>query len=388
MLSAVNYLHENGIVHRDLKLENFLFEDSSPSSPLILIDFGLSKHIYEGEKLSQKVGSCYYTAPEVLNGPYDAKCDVWSVGVLCYMLLSGSPPFFGKTVDDVYVSIQTKEATFTDKKFKHVSNSCLDFMKRLLTRDVRQRVTAAEALLHPFITGAPFFPRYQSMHPKNFDDPVNAVENSSEAAANRASLVFKSYDILESLIKFASLDPMSKCLFQMFAHSFGCLQLQKFREEFRLIDRNYTGKITKSDFVRAFSMDNINLGKWSPKDLFDSISSIYGRPLPHIGYHQYIAAAMVGRIPIAESRLDMIYSFLDVNKVGTLTFENLSNALGYEVSQQNIMMQNMKMIINHASSNVNGSSSNSSGGMNERTLSKSDIITLCTTTHGSNSYRK
>jgi len=81
---------------------------------------------------------------------------------------------------------------------------------------------------------------------------------------------------------------------------------------------------------------------------------------------------MVGRIPIAESRLDMIYSFLDVNKVGTLSFENLSNALGYEVSQQNIMMQNMKMIINHASSNVNGSSSSSSssGGMNERTLSK------------------
>jgi hypothetical protein len=66
----------------------------------------------------------------------------------------------------------------------------------------------------------------------------------------------------------------------------------------------------------------------------------------------------------------MIYSFLDANKVGILTFENLSNALGYEVSQQNIMMQNMKMIINHASSNVNGSSSGCGGGMNERTLSK------------------
>jgi calcium-dependent protein kinase len=109
MLSAVNYLHENGIVHRDLKLENFLFEDHNSTSPLILIDFGLSKHISPGERLTQKVGSCYYTAPEVLNGNYDHKCDVWSLGVLCYMLLSGSPPFFGKTVDDVYASIQTKE---------------------------------------------------------------------------------------------------------------------------------------------------------------------------------------------------------------------------------------------------------------------------------------
>lgn len=109
MLSAVNYLHENGIVHRDLKLENFLFEDHNSNSPLILIDFGLSKHISPGERLTQKVGSCYYTAPEVLNGNYDHKCDVWSLGVLCYMLLSGSPPFFGKTVDDVYAAIQTKE---------------------------------------------------------------------------------------------------------------------------------------------------------------------------------------------------------------------------------------------------------------------------------------
>ena len=65
MLSAVNYLHENGIVHRDLKLENFLFEDHNSNSPLILIDFGLSKHISAGERLTQKVGSCYYTAPEV-----------------------------------------------------------------------------------------------------------------------------------------------------------------------------------------------------------------------------------------------------------------------------------------------------------------------------------
>jgi hypothetical protein len=80
MLSAVNYLHESGIVHRDLKLENFLFEDNNASSPLILIDFGLSKHFTKDEKLTQKVGSCYYTAPEVLNGNYDSRCDVWSLG--------------------------------------------------------------------------------------------------------------------------------------------------------------------------------------------------------------------------------------------------------------------------------------------------------------------
>lgn len=113
--------------------------------------------------MSQKVGSCYYTAPEVLNGNYDHRCDVWSLGVLCYMLLSGSPPFYGKTVEDVYQAILTKEATFTDKKFKHVSNACMDFMKKLLVRDPRHRMTTQEALIHPFITGAAFFPRYPTL---------------------------------------------------------------------------------------------------------------------------------------------------------------------------------------------------------------------------------
>jgi serine/threonine protein kinase len=95
MLSSIHYLHRQGIVHRDLKLENFLFEGDSATSPLIMIDFGLSKHFDPNERMNQRVGSCYYTAPEVLAGDYDYRCDVWSLGVICYMLLSGSPPFYG-----------------------------------------------------------------------------------------------------------------------------------------------------------------------------------------------------------------------------------------------------------------------------------------------------
>lgn len=106
MLSAILYLHNHGIVHRyflffvrllwycrDLKLENFLFEDKGTNSPLKLIDFGLSKHFAPHEQMRQVVGSAYYTAPEVLRGNYDQRCDVWSIGVIGYMLLSGCPRF-------------------------------------------------------------------------------------------------------------------------------------------------------------------------------------------------------------------------------------------------------------------------------------------------------
>ena len=95
MFSAIKYLHHEGIAHRDLKLENFLFEESGMQNPLKLIDFGLSKHFVPRESMHQVVGSAYYTAPEVLNGDYDHRCDVWSLGVISYMLLTGAPPFNG-----------------------------------------------------------------------------------------------------------------------------------------------------------------------------------------------------------------------------------------------------------------------------------------------------
>lgn len=135
-------------LRRDLKLENFLFEGESSSSPLILIDFGLSKHYDKTERMHQRVGSCYYTglvslsvyhcniclAPEVLNGDYDYRCDIWSLGVICYMLLSGSPPFHGtltilccishyhvltgKSSEDIHKNILSSEAEYPERRFK------------------------------------------------------------------------------------------------------------------------------------------------------------------------------------------------------------------------------------------------------------------------------
>lgn len=95
IVAAVQYLHSQGIVHRDLKLENFLFTDPNSDSGLKMIDFGLSKHMKYGEKEKDAVGTPYTVAPEVIRGSYTEKCDVWAIGVIAYLLLSGDPPFGG-----------------------------------------------------------------------------------------------------------------------------------------------------------------------------------------------------------------------------------------------------------------------------------------------------
>ena len=95
MLYALRYLHSKKVIHRDLKLENFLFSNQSENSELKMIDFGLSKHFKYGEALHEAVGTPYTVAPEVIRGSYDEKCDLWAIGVITYLLLSGEPPFGG-----------------------------------------------------------------------------------------------------------------------------------------------------------------------------------------------------------------------------------------------------------------------------------------------------
>ena len=105
ILSAVAYLHDHGVVHRDLKPENIVFESKEASANLKIIDFGTSKKINKNERMKAKVGTAYYIAPEVLQNNYDAKCDIWSCGVILYVFLCGYPPFNAKTDNEVFRKI-------------------------------------------------------------------------------------------------------------------------------------------------------------------------------------------------------------------------------------------------------------------------------------------
>ncbi|XP_047338264.1 CDPK-related kinase 3 [Impatiens glandulifera] len=151
ILSVVSFCHLQGVVHRDLKPENFLFMSKNEDSDMKLIDFGLSDFIKPDERLNDIVGSAYYVAPEVLHRSYSLEADIWSIGVITYILLCGSRPFWSRTESGIFRAVLRADPNFDDLPWPSVSVEAKDFVKRLLNKDFRKRMTAAQALTHPWL---------------------------------------------------------------------------------------------------------------------------------------------------------------------------------------------------------------------------------------------
>ncbi|KAK4791267.1 hypothetical protein SAY86_031680 [Trapa natans] len=151
MLKVAAQCHLHGLVHRDMKPENFLFKSTREDSPLKATDFGLSDFIKPGKKFHDIVGSAYYVAPEVLKRKSGPESDVWSIGVITYILLCGKRPFWDKTEDGIFKEVMRNKPDFRRKPWPTISNSAKDFVKKLLVKDPRARLTAAQALSHPWV---------------------------------------------------------------------------------------------------------------------------------------------------------------------------------------------------------------------------------------------
>lgn len=136
--------------HRDLKPENILLE-SGDKSTIKVIDFGTSQVFENEEKMELVLGTAYYIAPEVLAGKYDEKCDIWSIGVILYILLSGEPPFPGSSDAEIIQKVKRGKYNFARPVWRSRSKLVQQFISRLMAFDPAERLTAEQALEHEWI---------------------------------------------------------------------------------------------------------------------------------------------------------------------------------------------------------------------------------------------
>jgi calcium-dependent protein kinase len=155
MVEVVQHCHVLGIAHRDIKPENFLLSVPGPAGEIKAADFGLSQFFRSGRSFHSLVGSAYYVAPEVLTRNYGPKIDIWSLGVCCYIMLTGKVPFFGETEEEIFDMVLHAEVDFSPPTWpSSLSAAAKDIVRKMLQRDPAKRPTAAELLRHRWLCAA------------------------------------------------------------------------------------------------------------------------------------------------------------------------------------------------------------------------------------------
>ena len=150
-LACINFCHTNNIIHRDLKPENVLLEANKDFNAIKMIDFGEAIEWKSKSKITDRVGTAMYVAPEVIAKSYDSKCDIWSLGVMTFILVSGYPPFTGEDDHEILEKVKKGKYDFDDPAWEKVSDECKQFIRQLLTINPEKRPNAEQAINHPWI---------------------------------------------------------------------------------------------------------------------------------------------------------------------------------------------------------------------------------------------
>nr|XP_010967856.1 serine/threonine-protein kinase 17A [Camelus bactrianus] len=153
ILEGVHFLHAHDVIHLDLKPQNILLTSDSPLGDIKIVDFGLSRIMKDSEELREIMGTPEYVAPEVLSyEPISMATDMWSIGVLTYVMLTGISPFLGDNKQETFLNISQMNLSFSEEEFDVVSESAVDFIKTLLVKRPEDRATAEDCLKHPWLT--------------------------------------------------------------------------------------------------------------------------------------------------------------------------------------------------------------------------------------------
>ena len=308
MLEAINYCHAHNVCHRDLKLENWVYASPAMDSPLKLIDFGMSKVFNEGVPLTAIHGTVYYVAPEVLTGKYDNACDVWSIGVIVYMLLSGSPPFAGNQDYEIIHKIKTAEVMFEGPRWVGISQEAKNFVLYLLTRDPKARPTALEGMGHPWLASM-----------------LGTV--SQDSTASEIDL-----GVLQNIRKFSRQNAMRRAALGLIAMSMGTAEVAHVEEEFRKLDKNKIGTIKLEELTDVLKKQ-LHMSHTEAKLIFNRLDQTGDQ---EIHYTEFVAAALQAKLLMNEKYIKEAFQKFDVDNTGLISENDLRRVIGDEYKGEEV----------------------------------------------------
>ena len=316
LLSGLAYLHSHNIVHRDLKLENILIQEIEKSKTtgedlfnIKIIDFGTAR-IFDNKKKPQSiVGSSYYIAPEVLNQKYGKECDLWSVGVILYMFIVGHAPFDGCDDEEITGNIQKGIYKKDDKRWKKASKEVKDLIQRLLIYNPQKRLTALQALRHPWFKITDSNILYDNV-PKN--DIIECIRNL---------LTYNISSKLEELVLAYIIHNIPRPR-----------QAKSAIKLFKLVNEVGDGKLLKRELKKTlllFVTEDF-LNKY---DFDEQFSLIDGDKKGYINYEEFLRACLGRKKILTDKILKYAFSFFDPTNTGFIKKKKMKSFFGNKVDE-------------------------------------------------------
>ncbi|XP_059646304.1 calcium-dependent protein kinase 32-like [Cornus florida] len=304
IVEVIQMCHKHGVMHRDLKPENFLFANKKETAPLKAIDFGLSVFFKPGEKFNEIVGSPYYMAPEVLKRNYGPEVDVWSAGVILYILLCGVPPFWAETEQGVAQAIIRSVVDFKRDPWPKVSENAKDLVKKMLNPDPKQRLTAQEVLGHPWLQ--------------------NASKNSNVSLGETVKARLKQFSVMNKLKKRA---------LRVIAEHLSVEEVAGIKEGFKLMDTSNKGKIN----IDELRVGLHKLGHQIPDTDIQILMEAGDVDRDgYLNYGEFVAISVhLRKMGNDDNHLRKAFDFFDQNQNGYIEIEELREALADEVDTNN-----------------------------------------------------
>lgn len=305
---VVRMCHANGVMHRDLKPENFLFANKKEHSPLKAIDFGLSVFFKPGERFSEIVGSPYYMAPEVLKRNYGPEVDIWSAGVILYILLCGVPPFWAETEQGVALAILRGVIDFKREPWPQISESAKSLVRQMLEPDPRKRLTAQQVLEHSWIQNAK----------KTSNVPLG--------------------DIVRTRLKqFSVMNRFKKRALRVIAEHLSVEEVEVIRDMFTLMDTDRDGKVTYEELRAGLRKVGSQLAEAEIKMLME-VADVDGNGV--LDYGEFVAVTIHLQRMENDEHFRRAFMFFDKDGSGYIELTELREALADESGETDIMVLN------------------------------------------------